>query len=377
MPRPSVAHCWLALSLLPGLGCGLINRLVAHCGSAEAVLTSRGRNIDICGVGPRLRETLADAAQVERALRLAGDQLAGLVAIGGQALCPEMAQYPRTLLAIADPPALLFCRGDLSLLALPAIALIGSRAASEYGRRVAGQLAATLVAAGVVVVSGAAYGIDAAAHQGALQTGGPTIAVLGCGLDVAYPKSHAALLAEIAASGLLLSEYPLGTPPDGFRFPARNRLISGLSAGVAVVEATEKSGSLITATLALDQGREVFAVPGRVDPVKSAGCHWLIRQGAQLVRHGDDILEALGWGAAGLVSSTPASEAVGAATTAPLSDEERQLWAVLEAYPQDIDTLGRRSTLSVSALPGLLLHLELRGLVRQLPGQLYERCSGD
>ena len=374
MPQAAVAQYWLALAQLPGLGSGLINRLVAHCGSAEAVLASRGRNIDVLGAGPRLRQTLADVALVERALCQAGDELASLAAVDAQALCPEMAAYPHALLTIADPPALLYCRGDLSLLSQPAIALIGSRAASEYGRRVVGQLAGELVAQGVVVISGAAYGIDAAAHQGALQAGGSTIAVLGCGIDIAYPKTHASLLAEIATSGLLLSEYPLGTPPDGFRFPARNRIISGLSAGVVVVEATEKSGSLITANLALDQGREVFAVPGRVDSVKSAGCHWLIRQGAQLVRHGGDILEALGWG-------PPTPDVTNRATASPgavaLSDEEAQLWAVLEVYPQDIDTLGRRSALRVSDLPGLLLQLELRGLVRQLPGQLYERCTGD
>lgn len=372
MPQPALAQYWLALSLLPGLGCGLIHRLVAHCGSAEAVLARRGRALDVSGVGPNLRQTLADAVLVERAFRRAGDDLANLAAFGAQALCPEMPEYPRSLLSIADPPALLYCRGDLSLLSLPAIALIGSRAASEYGRRVAAHLAGELVTQGLVVVSGAAYGIDAAAHQGALQAGGPTIAVLGCGLDIAYPKSHTALLAEIAASGLLLSEYPLGTQPDGFRFPARNRIISGLSSGVVVVEATEKSGSLITATLALDQGREVFAVPGRVDSVKSAGCHALIRQGAQLVRHGGDIFEVLGWHVKAS-SSPPASPA----DTTTLNALEQQLWSVLEVYPQDIDTLGRRSALGGSLLPGLLLQLELRGLVRQLPGQLYERCGGD
>lgn len=372
MPFPPVAQHWLTLSLLPGLGCGLISRLVAHYGGAEAVLRHRGRGCSVVvGVGPRLQEVLADQAQVERAHRQADTALARLADCGGQPLCPEMPQYPRALLTIADPPALLFCRGDLSLLSLPAVALIGARAASDYGRRVAGHLAAELVSQGVAVVSGAAYGIDAAAHQGALQAGGPTIAVLGCGLDIAYPKAHASLLADIAASGLILSEYPLGTPPDGFRFPARNRIISGLSAGVVVVEATEKSGSLITASLALDQGREVFAVPGRVDSLKSAGSHWLIRQGALLVRHAGDILESLDW-------RQPAPAAASASApngpdTIDLSADERQLWAALDVYPQDIDTLGRRSSLPVTALHGLLLQLELRGLIRQLPGQLYER----
>ena len=371
MPLSPVAQYWLTLSLLPGLGCGLISRLVAHYGGAEAVLRSRGRGCGaISGVGPRLQELLGDDAQVERARRQADAELVRLADFGGQLLCPEMTQYPRALLTIVDPPALLFCRGNLSLLSLPAIALIGSRAASDYGRRVADHLAAELVAQDVAVVSGAAYGIDAAAHQGALQTGGPTIAVLGCGLDIVYPKAHASLLADIAASGLILSEYPLGTQPDGFRFPARNRIISGLSSGVVVVEATEKSGSLITASFALDQGREVFAVPGRVDSVKSAGCHRLIRQGAQLVRHAGDILEALGWG----VPASGASDSVSSCPdTVGLSADEQQLWVALDVYPQDIDTLGRRSGLSVTILHGLLLQLELRGLIRQLPGQLYER----
>lgn len=371
MPLSLVAQHWLTLSLLPGLGCGLISRLVAHYGGAEAVLRHGGReSASIAGIGPRLQELLADQAQVQRARRQAKAELTRLADFGGQPLCPEMPQYPHALLTIADPPALLFCRGNFSLLSLPAIALIGSRAASEYGCRIARQLAAELAGQGVVVVSGAAYGIDASAHQGALQAGGPTIAVLGCGLDIAYPKTHASLLADIAASGLLISEYPLGTQPDGFRFPARNRLISGLSAGVVVVEATEKSGSLITATLALDQGREVFAVPGRVDSPKSAGCHALIRQGAQLVCHAEDILEGLGWG-----QPKPKTSASGRSATATteLSADEQQLWAALDVYPQDIDTLGRRSGLSVTTLHGLLLHLELRGLIRQLPGQLYER----
>jgi DNA processing protein len=205
-----------------------------------------------------------------------------------------------------------------------------------------------------------------------LQAGGKTIAVLGCGLDVAYPKSHASMLEEIAASGLVLSEYPLGTKPEGFRFPARNRLISGLCQGVVVVEATEKSGSLITARLGLDQGREVFAVPGRVDSLKSAGTHWLIRQGAVLVRHTGDILEALNWGQ-GTVSSSPPLAPGGEGMA--MTEGERQVWEVLEAYPQDIDTLVRRTGLGVVDLHGLLLQLELKGLIRQLPGQLYEQSG--
>jgi len=372
--HPEAVH-WLSLSLLPGLGCALIHRLVDHWGTASAVVQARGRSTHPPpGIGPRLCALLADESQVADAGRRAREELARLEQWGGMALCPESPEFPQSLLTIPDPPAVLFCRGNLSLLSRPAVALIGSRAATEYGRRIAFRLASALAGQSLVVVSGAAYGIDAAAHQGALEIGGKTIAVLGCGLDVAYPKPHAPLLAEIAAQGLVLSEYPLGTKPEPFRFPARNRLISGLSRGVVVVEATEKSGSLITAGLALDQGREVLAVPGRIDSPKSSGTHGLIRQGAHLVRNAEDVLEALSW-RQNVQSLEPAAVQEKGAQGG--SEAESLLLQTLEAYPQDIDALARRTGLTVIALHGLLLQLELQGLVRQLPGQMYERVEGN
>lgn len=373
MPAHPEAEHWLTLSLLPGLGCTLIHRLVEQCGSASAVVRSRGRlRTAPLGVGDRLKEILADEGLLAQAARQARDERDRLEQLGGWLLCPESPEYPPSLHVIPDPPAVLWCRGDLSLFSLSMIALIGSRAATEYGRRTAARFAAELAEHRIVIVSGAAYGIDAAAHRGALAAGGKTVAVLGCGLDVAYPKSHAPMLADIAASGLVLSEYPLGTKPEGFRFPARNRLISGLCKGVVVVEATEKSGSLITARLALDQGREVFAVPGRVDSLKSAGTHWLIRQGAQLVRHAGDVLEALemGQGRAAFAAVMPPEDGATAMT-----EKERLVWEILEVYPQDIDTLVRKTRLAVVDVHGLLLQLELKGLIRQLPGQLYERTG--
>jgi DNA processing protein len=319
-----------------------------------------------------LKQILANQGLLTLAARQARDELERLQRLGGCLLCPESPEYPQALKNIPDPPAVLNCRGDLSLLSRPTIALIGSRAATEYGRRIASQFATELARRHIVVVSGAAYGIDAAAHRGALAAKGKTVAVLGCGLDVAYPKSHASMLDEIAADGLLVSEYPLGTKPEGFRFPARNRLISGLCQGVVVVEATEKSGSLITARLALDQGREVFAVPGRVDSPKSSGSHWLIRQGAQLVRDAGDVLEELGWGQVATASDVRLDQE---AEDSVLTEKERLLWGVLEAYPQDIDTLVRRTGLCVVEVHGVLLQLELRGVIRHLPGQLYERSD--
>lgn len=372
--HPEAVH-WLALSFLPGLGGALIPRLVDHWGTASAVLHSRGRSAQPPpGIGPRVLAVLADESQAANAGRRAQEELARLEQGGGMVLCPESPEFPQSLLTIPDPPAVLFCRGDLSLLSLPAVALIGSRAATEYGRRIAFRLASALAGQSLVVVSGAAYGIDAAAHRGALEIGGKTIAVLGCGLDVAYPKPHAPLLAEIAAQGLVLSEYPLGTRPEPFRFPARNRLISGLSRGVVVVEATEKSGSLITAELALDQGREVLAVPGRIDSPKSAGTHGLIRQGAHLVRYAEDVLEALSWQQH---AQSPEPGNVQEKVAQGGSGPESLLLRTLEAYPQDIDALVRRTGLTVVTLHGLLLQLELQGLVRQLPGQLYERVEED
>nr|WP_320011375.1 DNA-processing protein DprA [uncultured Desulfobulbus sp.] len=374
--HPEAVH-WLTLSLLPGLGCTLVHRLVEHWGSASAVLLQAGAGDAFPrGVGPKIRELLSDPFRLEKARQTAREELLRLESFGAVLLCPESCEFPSSLLAIADPPAVLFCQGDLSLLSQPSVALIGSRAATEYGRRVARQLGRELSQHGLAVVSGAAYGIDGAAHTGALENDGKTVAILGCGLDVAYPKPHAALLAHIAAHGALLSEYPLTTQPEAFRFPARNRLISGLAAGVVVVEATEKSGSLITAALALDQGKEVMALPGRVDSPKSSGTHLLIRQGAHLVRHAGDILETLAW--QGASSTAVASESENAfAQPLALNETEKALLAFLEPYGQDIDTLARRTGFSVVVLQATLLQLELAGRVRQLPGQLYECVNDD
>lgn len=374
MPLCPEAEHWLTLSFLPGLGCVLINRLVRQAGSAAAVFGQVNSVAALAGIGPRLREVLTDRGQVAAARQRAHDEVQRLDRLGVSLLSLSCPDYPQALRTIPDPPALLYCRGDLSLLSSPTVALIGSRAATEYGQRVAARLAAELAPLGLTVVSGAAYGIDAAAHRGALRSGGGTIAVLGCGVDVVYPRSHADLFREIMAQGLLLSEYPLGTPPEGFRFPARNRIISGLARGVVVVEATEKSGSLITARLALDQGREVFAVPGRIDSPKSAGTHRLIQQGAHLVHSVADIVEGLAWGNSELSSHL---EEHPAERAPEVPAQERLLLDSLDTYPRDIDTLVRMTALSIVDIHALLLQLELKGLIRQLPGQLYERRTLD
>lgn len=367
------AEDWLTLTALPGLGCTLIKRLVEQAGGPGELLRRGNRAVTVPGAGPRLASVLADGGRVAAARMQARRELERLGQADVSLLSLGSPDYPELLRNLPDPPTLLYARGDLSVLHQPAVAVIGARTATDYGRRVASRLAGELSAMGLVVVSGAAYGIDAAAHQGALRAGGHTAAVLGCGVDVVYPRTHADLYREIAKQGLLLSEYSLGTPPEGFRFPARNRIISGLVKGVVVVEATEKSGSLITARLALDQGREVFAVPGRIDSPKSAGAHRLIQQGAHLVQTVDDIIEGLAWACGATAPPSPSEIADnGPETVAPAA---RRLLDCLETYPRDIDALARIAELRAAELPALLLQLELQGLVRQLPGQLYERCS--
>jgi DNA processing protein len=371
LSRCQDAEDWLTLSFLPGLGCTLIARLVYHLGTPDAVLRDEAGVKGVPGVGPRLISLLRNTPQVTAARQRARTELERLARLNVTLLTPTNPAFPESLRTIPDSPVLLYCHGALGWLAQPAVAIIGARTATDYGRRIAAILASELAAQGIVIISGAAYGIDAAAHRGALAAGGGTVAVFGCGIDVVYPRSHADLFRDIANSGLLLSEYPLGTQPEAFRFPARNRLISGLVKGVVVVEATEKSGSLITARLALDQGREVFAVPGRIDSLKSAGTHRLIQQGAHLVHSVTDILEGLSWSNRGGVPdcrNPPVS-----VETAAVTDREQRLLDSLETYPRDIDTIVRLTGLAIVEVHGLLLQLELQGRIRALPGQHYER----
>lgn len=371
---PQDAEDWLTLSFLPGLGCALIHRLVQAAGTPKAVLRHNTCLKKVPGIGPRLHALLSDTNQLAAARQRAQRELKEVIKLNISLLCPSSPEYPDSLRSLPDSPLLLYCHGNPHWLNRSAVAIIGARTATEYGRRISAMLATELAATGVTIVSGAAYGIDAAAHRGALQGGGGTAAVLGCGIDVVYPRSHAGLFREISDSGILLSEYPLGTQPEGFRFPARNRIISGLVQGVVVVEATEKSGSLITARLALDQGREVFAVPGRIDSPKSAGTHRLIQQGAHLVHTVEDILEGLSWGRGRMVLRPGQKKTSGAL---PVTPRERQLLAGLDTYPRDIDTIVRATGFALVEIHSLLLQLELKGLVRQLPGQQYERLSFD
>jgi DNA processing protein len=273
--------------------------------------------------------------------------------------------YPRALLEIPDPPPLLYAHGKLELLQQPALAIVGSRNASAQGESNAEHFAKALSEAGLTVVSGLALGIDAAAHRGGLAARGSTIAVLGTGIDIVYPNRNAELAAEIARSGLLVSEFPLGTPAIAHNFPRRNRLISGLARGCLVVEAAVASGSLITARCAADQGRDVFAIPGSIHSPLSKGCHALIKTGAKLVESAEDVLAEL----AGFKPSGSASTVRGE------SEPASGLLAAMGHDPVDVDSLCARAGLSAEQVASELLRLELDGRVTALPGGLYQRLE--
>jgi DNA processing protein len=285
--------------------------------------------------------------------------------------------YPSLLKNISDPPTPLYMDGTLDPLETQLVAVVGSRHATPYGLRIARHLAGELARLGFVIVSGLARGIDAAAHEAALSTGGRTVAVLGCGLDVVYPPEHGRLRAAIAESGAVVTEFDLGTPPRSAHFPRRNRILSGLTLGVVVVEAAEDSGSLITARLALDQGREVFAVPGPIDVLTSRGTHALLKQGAKLTETVDDIVEEL---LPQLDTSRLSAVKEKHARPRPvhnrmayeLSQEQRTVYAVMDEQPLTIDEVTERASLDTAVVTTALLELELKAAVRQVPGQRYQ-----
>lgn len=370
MSLHTAASDWLCLSLIPGLGPAGAARLIAHFGDPGSVLQAGASALaKVSGI----RQTqLSGFSSRDECRQHAERQLADLGALGGTLLTMADPRYPRMLLEIPDPPLVLYALGDVALLATPCVAMVGSRSASGYGRRAALLLSENLAVQGITVVSGLALGIDSEAHCGALKGGGTTIAVLGSGLDVVYPVQNRPLYDEIRTRGLVLSEYPLGTKPDGFRFPARNRIIAGLSRGVVVVEAARRSGSLITAQLALDFGREIFAVPGQIDSVKSEGAHWLLREGAKLVASGADIVEELCLGTA---NEGWRGEEGGGRGYGDLDPEAVALLEQLEPYPMSRDEVGDRTGLGPARLSELFLFLELEGHIELVAGDLVRRLT--
>lgn len=355
--------------MVPGIGPRMTVALLARFGTAAAVFSAAPSELrEVQGIGMKLSQAIARAPSRQDA----ADEIERCRQRGISILTPRMAGYPRLLREIHDPPPVIFARGTIEERDSLGIAIVGSRHATQYGLQQAERLAGSLARAGLTIISGLARGIDAAAHRGALAAGGRTIAVLGSGLESIYPPEHVQLADDVAGAGCLLSEAPPRTQPVSGAFPQRNRLISGLSLGVIVVEASIQSGALITARHAMEQGREIFAVPGRVDSRVSHGCHRLIRDGAKLVETAEDVLEELG----PLVEAT--SDAGGQAVHHPaellLNDLERQVLAAVSAESTSIDQVVGTSGLPTSQVLATLSVLEMRRLVRRVSGNRVSRA---
>jgi DNA processing protein len=353
---------WVRLTLIPGVGGESRRSLLKAFGLPQAIFdASLG---ELSGI---VEQTLAErlsghecAAEIELALDWAAQP-------GNHLLSLADADYPQSLLTSDDPPILLYAKGNRALLNRPMLAVVGSRNATAQGLRDAEAFATALGNAGLTVVSGLALGIDAAAHRGALATAAGTVAVIGTGADRLYPARNEALARAIAEKGVVVSEFPLGTPPLASNFPRRNRIIAGLGLGCLVIEAALRSGSLITARLAAESGREVFAIPGSIHSPLSRGCHQLIRQGAKLVESAQDILEELRW------EAIPAANATDDQAAAAEGPDDEHVLALLGQTPCALDTLSVRSGLTPAELLAMLLPMELAGRVAQLPGGLYQR----
>jgi DNA processing protein len=364
--RLTEREAWLALDLIPEVGSATFYRLVQELGSAEAVLEA---SLEALARVPGISRQMAQAVAsfpwrdaLDRELRVIETRGLGLIRFGDEG-------YPELLAAIHSPPPILYLRGTMTPEDRVAVAIVGSRMASPYGSAMAEQISGELAQRGVTIVSGMARGIDAAAHRGALRAAGRTIAVLGCGLGVTYPSEHAELADQIVAQGALISEFPIFTPPKPNHFPRRNRIISGLARGVVVIEAGLDSGALITANYALEQGRDVFAVPGQVTSRLSRGCHQLIKAGAKLTEGWEDIWEDI----EPQVSPGPQIGLDLIPARSPLEPEEVLIVDILEAGPLQIDDLIDRTQLPAGQMASLLLSLMLKGLIEELPGKCFAK----
>lgn len=358
---------WLALVRVPGIGAVTFGALLRHFGTPGDVLRAGHEALAATGLLNR-RQRLALKRPLDEAVL--ARELEWITAPGHDCLTLHDPRYPRLLAEIPGPPPLLYVEGDVEVLSTLQLAIVGSRNPTPDGLAIARAFARGLAHAGLTITSGLALGIDAAAHGGALSAEGRTVGVLGCGLDIVYPYRHRGLARDIAGRGALVSEFPLGTRPRPENFPRRNRIISGLSLGVLVVEATPRSGSLRTAAYAAEQGRELFAVPGSIHNPQSRGCHRLIRQGGKLTESVEDVLEELA-PLAGVVAATVGK---GGCKDEPAEPEVRTLLYQMGYAPIDIDTLAERSNLPVARISTLISLLELENRVISLPGGHYLRC---
>jgi len=356
----------MALSLTPGVGSTLFKRLLDQFKTPELVFRARPEQLmRVEGVGEKVARAISEGPfekTVERELYLLNE-------VGGTVITFADANYPRRLKEIYDPPPVLYVRGEIKEEDELAIAIVGSRRTFPYGRSITEKISRDLVHEGITIVSGMARGIDSVAHQGAISGGGRTLAVLGCGVDVIYPRENRTLFGQIIDHGAVISEYPMGSPPEAGHFPRRNRIISGLSMGVVVIQAGKGSGSLITAGYALEQGRDVFAVPGNVGIEGSQGSNQLIKDGAKLVESSADILEEILPQWRRQRTEEPREESPGK----DLSNDERTLFRLLGETPLHIDAIIRDCGLEPGKVSSLLLNLELRGYISQWPGKYFNR----
>ena len=353
----------IALTLVAGIGPVNYQRLVARFGSARKVFEADFRKISqVEGVG----EKLAGRIKSFKSFEEAEEDLKRARSKGVYIVSLEDDNYPVNLRNIPSPPPFIYVKGSLKKEDERAVAMVGTRRASNLGRLNAERIAFDLARHGITVVSGMAKGIDTCCHRGALSAGGRTIGVLGCGLDHIYPMENRSLYDDIASNGALLSEFPLGTPPYAQNFPRRNRIISGLALGVVIVEAPARSGALITAHLALDQGREVFAVPGSPGIVTSQGCNQLIKMGAKLVETAEDIISEI-------LPQLPRAPKPQPKPERALSHDEEKILKLLSQEPCHVDAIAERTGLPTPKVLSLLTQMELNRLIRQLPGMVFVR----
>ena len=364
---------WLALALTPGLGPRLSARLLQRFDSPEGVFRASLPQLESCS----LTAVAAQAIFKKEAFKRAEKELAGSRKIAGCGLLDwTEPEYPQTLLQIYDPPVLLYVRGDPQVLNLPSLSIVGSRKPTQYGSQMAERLGRDLAARGLLIVSGMARGIDAIGHHGAMAVNGRAIGVLGTGIDVCYPKENKKLYEKVLERGAIISEFPLHTHPAPENFPVRNRIVAGMPLGVVVVEGAQYSGSLITARLAMEFGREVFGVPGNVTQPVSFAPNQLIKQGAKLVTNAEDVIEELPTPvrAALLQAERPEAEQRNQMAAAALSPTQKKLYDLLSTdESRHIDDIMERSGLNSSEVLATLFDLEMKGMIRQLPGKQFSK----
>jgi len=360
---------WLALNAVSGLGPVRIKKLIDRFGSPRALFNQSPAAIMAEELVPKSCVSQLFSSEL---MVFAENQLERAVKLGVSIMTLDDSDYPQYLKEIYAPPPVLYNKGDRTVFKKHAVAMVGTRTPTPYGKTAAASITRELTQCGIVIVSGLAKGIDTVAHECCIQNNGQTIAVLGCGIDYIYPKQNEKLAEQICNNGALVSEFPFSTFPDTFNFPRRNRIISGLSAGVVVVEAGLKSGSLITAQYALQQGREIYAVPGPITSSVSIGTFNLIRDGATPARSGREIAESLQFITCHNLLTQPSRYSVKTADMV-MSDDEANVYNYISAEPQSTDFLSEKSGCPIGMLLCILLNLELKGLISQISGQLFIR----